>query len=133
MAVQLDEFGMVVPYGNSGGGGGGELNSYRCADVDTTNQTWSGYKAFIDASTGRWSFASTVTTGLSYTSRLIPIIGNVYDENCTFIVTKYNDGIPTNGLIRYARLNSQIGFDKLGNKLSYQGRTHLRPIKESLV
>lgn len=84
MAVQLDEFGMVVlSSGNSGGGGGGGSSAkyYKCASVNTTAHTWTGYLAIRDSATGAWSFSETETTGLSYGANPDPEVGNVYDEN----------------------------------------------------
>ncbi|MBO4490994.1 MAG: hypothetical protein J5944_06515, partial [Lentisphaeria bacterium] len=62
-------------------GGGSSMAFYKCASVGTG--TWTGYLATIDSTTGVWSFASTATSGLTY-DRITPVVGNVYDEECTF-------------------------------------------------
>lgn len=124
MAVQLDEFGMVVlSSGNSGGGGGGSsssMNFYKCASVDTTNHKWSGYLASVDSITGVWSFAETATADLPY-DRITPVVGNVYDENCTFEVRGYKTGLPETGRIFYLPLDQDPGAtDVQGNTLYFQ-------------
>ena len=86
-----------------GGGGGGGESFYKCASVDTANEEWTGYLASIDSTTGIWSFAET-TSGLTY-ERFMPVVGAVYDENCTFEVKRYKSVIPTGGLVFYASFN----------------------------
>ena len=48
--------------------GGTSAEYYKCASVDTSAKTWSGYKAVFDSTAGTWSFSDTVTEGLSYRS-----------------------------------------------------------------
>lgn len=98
--------GNFIPGG--GGGSSSSMNFYKCASVDTTNHAWTGYLASVDSSTGVWSFASTATSGLSY-DRITPVVGSVYDEDCTFLVTKYRTGLPEDGLIFYLPLNEDPG------------------------
>ena len=86
-------------------GGGSSRPFYKCASVDTTNHTWTGYLAIVNPVTGVWSFASTATSGLTY-ERFIPIVGNVYDEACTFQVTNYNRGAVFQGYSRIPLISS---------------------------
>lgn len=93
------------------GGGGGSSSSmkfYKCASIDTTNHAWTGYLASVDPVTGIWSFAETATSGLAY-DRITPVVGGVYDENCTFGVKNYKTSIPTDGLVFYLAMDSEIG------------------------
>lgn len=36
--------------------GGNSIDFYKCTSVDTTNQTWTGYKAIFNSTTGIYSF-----------------------------------------------------------------------------
>ena len=100
-------------------GGGGSGTFYKCASVDTTNHAWTGYLASIDSTTGVWSFASTATSGLSY-DRITPIVGSVYDEDCTFEVKKYKTNMPSDGLIFYLPLATEVGeFDEASGLALY--------------
>lgn len=60
---------------------------YKCASVDTTNQTWTGYRATFQ--NGTHVFSTTVTTGLSYGSGYQPVVGTTYNDNCTVIATLF--------------------------------------------
>ena len=84
------------------------MNFYKCSSVDTSNSTWSGHLASIDSSTGVWSFSSDSTSNLAF-DRLTPAIGSVYDEDCSFLITKYNTGLPEDGLVFYLALADEIG------------------------
>ena len=99
-------------------GGGSSMNFYKCASVGTG--TWTGYLASVDPVTGVWSFASTATTGLTY-DRITPVVGNVYDEECTFIVSRYNTGLPENGLILYLPLQNSIDTEITGQTTTASG------------
>lgn len=67
------------------GMGGGSF--YKCASVDSTAKTWTGYEA-IQAEDGTWSFADTVTSGLEYGIGYIPVLGNIYNSNATATIDK---------------------------------------------
>lgn len=58
--------------------GGGSADVYRCASVNTANNTWTGY--LWDASTH--TFASTVTSGLACIGQ-IPVVGRVYTADAS--------------------------------------------------
>ena len=80
--------------GASQGTGGTSAEYYKCASVDTSANTWSGYKAVFDSSTGTWSFESDVTAGLTYTS-VTPIVGGIYSADALVIVSLLYTGTPT--------------------------------------
>ena len=72
-----------IPFAESsegGSGGGTSAEYYKCASVDTSAKTWSGYKAVFDSTAGTWSFESDVTEGLTYTS-VTPIVGSIYSAD----------------------------------------------------
>ena len=51
---------------------------YRCASVNTENNTWTGYKAIL--SNGSYSFEQNVTENLSCGNGFVPIINEIYDK-----------------------------------------------------
>ena len=78
----------------SGSSGGTSAEYYKCASVDTSAKTWSGYKAVFDSTAGTWSFESGVTAGLTYTS-VTPIVGGIYSADALVIVSLLYTGTPT--------------------------------------
>ncbi len=46
------------------------------------DNSWTGYKAIQDSTTGEWSYAETVTSGLEYKG-FIPNVGDVYNADAT--------------------------------------------------
>lgn len=78
---------------------------YKCASVSSS--TWQGKLASVDPVTGVWSFAeATVTRPIG---RITPVVGGVYDADCTFEVRNYKTGIPESGLIFYLSMAGGIG------------------------
>jgi len=55
---------------------------YKCASVDISAKTWSGYKAVFDPGAGTWSFESDATEGLTYTG-LTPVVNKIYTADTT--------------------------------------------------
>lgn len=107
---------------------------YKCASVDSTTKTWTGYEAIVNGDTGVWSFSEEATSGLPY-NKIIPQVGKVYDEECTFRVSSYDTGllIPSDGLLFYAPLSTDYkdivnGYDaseKNGTFAKYNGKQML--------
>lgn len=89
--------------GNFVPSGAGSMDFYKCASVDTTNQTWTGYKAVQDQVTHIYSYEATATSGLTY-SVVTPAIGKVYADGALIEASLYV-GIPVNGLVFYASLS----------------------------
>ena len=83
-------------------GSGGSPEYYRCASVDTSEKTWTGYKAVLND--GIYTFEDTVTTGLAYTS-FTPVVGNIYSADALAKVSSLYQGIPLDGLVFYAPLS----------------------------
>lgn len=76
---------------------------YKCASVDTTNHTWTGYRAVL--TNGVYIFEGTATTGLTYGVAYMPSVGGIYNDGATISVNKMFNGITENGLIFYASLD----------------------------
>lgn len=110
----------VLPVPNGGIRVGGS-DYYKCASVDTTNKTWSGYKAVL--TDGVYSFEENATTGLEYSNGYIPVVGGIYDQSTTVKVTKLYDGseypIPREGLLFYAPLQTDY-IDVISGKSAKQ-------------
>ena len=91
--------------------GGGSSEYYRCASVDPSAKTWTGYKAVLND--GIYTFEDTVTSGLSYTS-VTPVVGNIYSADVLAKVSSLYQGIPVNGLIFYAPLEESKATTETG-------------------
>ena len=63
---------------------GGSMDLYKCASVDKTNKTWTGYKASF--SNGVYSFETTPATALTYGSGYTPVEGNIYNTGALICV-----------------------------------------------
>ena len=61
------------------GGASGGMEIYKCASVDTSAKTWTGYKAVL--TDGVYSFEETLTTGLSYFGGMEVKKGLVYSQD----------------------------------------------------
>lgn len=95
---------------------------YKCASVDTTNKTWSGYLAVL--TDGVYAFEESETTGLTCDQAYTPKVGGIYDASATMEIAKLWSGvvpIPTDGLIFYAPLSGQNATAETGQSLSYYG------------
>lgn len=104
-SVDLKMFNTGVPLPDvPANGGGASMEFYKCAAVDTSAKTWTGYKAvLID---GVYSFEETVTEGLSY-SAVTPKVGTVYSADALGEVKLWTGagnipaGVPTDGLLAW--------------------------------
>ena len=81
-----------------------KVDFYKCASVDTTNKTWSGYKATLKD--GIYSFEKNATEGLIYGDAYTPRVDYIYNSNTTVQISKLWDGIivPQEGLVFHASL-----------------------------
>ena len=61
--------------------GSGSAEYYRCASVDTSTKTWTGYKAVLND--GIYTFESTVTSGLTYSQGKEPQVGYIYTNDAS--------------------------------------------------
>ncbi len=95
--------------------GGGSSEYYRCASVNTTAKTWTGYKAGL--TDGVYAFASTLTSGLTYTS-VTPVAGSIYSADGLVKVDSLYIGIPSEGLIFHAPLSSSQATAATGQTLT---------------
>lgn len=92
----------------SSGGSTAACDYYKCASVDTSAKTWTGYKATM--TDGSYVFAGTETTGLTFGSGYTPKVGNIYNDICTVQIGKLYEkiAIPADGLILYVPFNGSI-------------------------
>ena len=91
----------------TGGGGGGATDFYKCASVDTVNSTWTGYKAVL--SNGAYTFESTVTSGLTYGSGFTPEVGQIYPDSSLIQVARMTGVIPPD-YVYFDKLDSETGW-----------------------
>lgn len=100
--------------------GGGSAEYYRCASVDTSSHTWTGYKAVLNG--GVYTFENTVTQGLVYAS-ITPVIGNIYSADALVKVSNIYTGntIPTDGLVFYAPLKENKETAETGQGITNYG------------
>lgn len=89
-----------------GSAGGSSAEYYKCASVDASAKTWTGYKAVFDSGAGTWSFESGVTSGLTYTS-VTPEIGGIYSADALARIQSLYQGEPS-GLVFRAPLASDL-------------------------
>ena len=77
-------------------GGGGSADFYKCASVDASNKTWTGYKAVL--ADGVYSFEDAVTEGLIYGGGLTPAVKGIYDDGALIEVSKLYQGVYLPGI-----------------------------------
>ena len=77
---------------------------YKCASVNTTAKTWTGYKAVL--ADGAYSFATSATSGLTYGDGFTPAVGTVYSEDAMIVVRGLWQKIITKGLVFRASFSS---------------------------
>lgn len=118
----------VLPVPDKGIKVGEAAEYYKCASVDTTAKTWTGYKAVL--TDGVYSFEETVTEGLTYGTAYTPAAGNIYDAEATVQVNKLWDGIkmPIDGLVFYASLKNNTA--ETGQNLELYGNTSFTSVNE---
>ena len=97
---------------------GGATEFYKCASVDTVNQTWTGYKAVL--SNGVYSFESTVTSGLTYGSGFTPEVGKIYDDGALVKVDKLYIGLDP-AMVFYAPLAESSAAAETGQVFTQTG------------
>lgn len=66
-------------------------NFYRCASVNTADNTWTGYKAVLSG--GVYTFEATATTGLTFGGGYTPVPGNIYDSTASVQVARLWNGV----------------------------------------
>ena len=89
--------------GTHKGGGTSGMDFYKCAAVDSSANTWSGYKAVLAG--GVYSFEENITTGLLY-SAVTPVVGKVYTADALVQLSSLYFGEPV--LISPGNLTSNV-------------------------
>ena len=87
--VGLFATGMDEPAYEGGTTGGGSCKYYKCASVDTTVKTWSGYELILQD--GVYTISETLTEGLSY-SGFEPLVGRIYSADGMLEVSSFYQG-----------------------------------------
>lgn len=99
--------------------GGSSMEFYKCASVDTSARTWTGYKAVL--TDGVYSFEETLTTGLSYLGGMEVKKGLVYSQDaklrcpytyspCVCLAHFDGNAVDSTGTCKLTKAN-QIGTD----------------------
>lgn len=101
--------GSFLPIGVQGGTQVASTDFYKCASVDTSTQTWTGY--LYDKQT--LSFSSEAVN-LIYTSKSPPVSGKYYTEDGEIVADPYSQA----GMIFYAPMTSSFSKDELGTSLT---------------
>ena len=65
------------------------MNFYKCATVDTTNQTWTGYA--LVPTNDQIVFSLSITSGLTFSTSRTPEVGKYYNENA---LVEINPSLP---------------------------------------
>lgn len=94
----------------SGGGSSQSSNS-----SEPQGASWSGYKAIL--SSGKYSFSTTQTTGLKYTS-VKPVVGGIYTQDALAKLAFLYSGVPVQGLSVYIPFTQQASKAETGQTLS---------------
>lgn len=99
-------FGTIAGNGdNSGSSSSGDgMAFYKCASVDTTAKTWTGYKAVLTG--GVYTFDPTLVEGLSYGDNFVPSSGKIYDNGCTLVI----DSLFMPGEIDFGAYHNSSGY-----------------------
>lgn len=87
--IGLFATGMDEPAYEGGTTGGGSCKYYKCASVDTTAKTWSGYELILQE--GVYSVSDVVTEGLSY-SGFEPLVDRIYSADGMLEVSSFYQG-----------------------------------------
>jgi hypothetical protein len=97
--------------------GGGGTSFYKCASVDTSAKTWTGYKAVL--ADGVYSFEEIITEGLIFSS-ITPEVGKVYTADALAEIKNLYDGSdPT--MVFYAPLSKATATAETGQTLTENG------------
>lgn len=113
--------GLIVPGtaasgGGSSGGGGGTF--YKCASVNATDKTWTGYKAVL--ADGIYIFEDAATAGLTYGVAFIPAVGSIYNADATISIAGMWQGRDP-ALLFYAPLTAAAATAETGQPLTASG------------
>lgn len=102
-----------------GGGSGGSPSVTLTTVTHDLPKTWTGYKAVFDAVTGTYSFESTATTGLTWTT-VKPQVGKIYSGDLKVIVSSLDTGMPDDPVF-YAPLDEYSASAETGQSLTVTG------------
>lgn len=98
----------------------GSVDYYKCASVNTSNQTWTGYKAIYNSSSGIWGIESSLTSGLTYGNSYVPEVDRFYNDGAN-VQARLRLSIDTGDLVLYVPLNSYAASAVTGQTLTTTG------------
>lgn len=93
---------------------GNSMSFYRCASVDTSTQTWTGY--LYDVTNQALSAA---VTNLTYTSAVAPVVGSYYSEDGVLEISPFSQ----DKLVFYAPLNTASSSAATGQSFTINGNS----------
>lgn len=94
------------------------VSFYKCASVNTSAKTWTGYLATLTG--GKYSYASSATSGLQYTS-VTPVVGSTYTADALAKASYLYTGFPTENLILHIPLEISSATASTGQALTEEG------------
>ena len=100
------------------GGTSGATDFYKCASVNTSNHTWTGYKAVLN--NGVYSFEQAVTSGLTY-SVITPAVNGIYADGALVQAFLYQGWQPPAGAVFYAPLAASAVEAETGQDFTITG------------
>lgn len=112
---QIDTLGFMRSYRSTAdmsATAGGATEYYKCATVDASTKTWTGYKAVL--SWDVYTFEAIATSGLTYTTT--PVVGGIYNATGDDQV-KLKSSIPTDHVF-YASLSADMAASESGHALT---------------
>jgi hypothetical protein len=94
---------------------GSSMTFYKCASVDRSAYTWTGYKAVL--SEGVYTFEESETSGLVYGTAYTPSPGNIYNADAAIrVLSLWTGGVTQIGLVNYWPLDAQATGMTLGDE-----------------
>ena len=81
-------------------------------------KTWTGYKATL--ANGKYSFAGTATTGLTWTT-VKPVVGEIYSDDALIRAATLKIEIPSSGMVFFAPLSADSATAQTGQTLTAGG------------
>lgn len=85
---------------------------YKCASVNTTANTWTGYKAVL--TDGVYTFEGAVTENLPYGNGFTPAVGKTYNGDATVYVGRLYgkaESMPQENLLLYMPLKTDVNVE----------------------
>lgn len=105
------------------------MKFYKCASVDTTAKTWSGYELVYNEA-GYYELSDVITEDLTY-SGMVPVISSIYSADAKLLIYAYYanpDLIPTHGLVLHVSLTGDKASAETGQTITKNGNPRYQVI-----